>query len=341
MQNTIVDKNWKSLIKPSKLSIESSEDKSAFTLVAEPLEKGYALTIGNSLRRILLSSIRGAAITAIQIDGVLHEFSSIKGVREDVTDIVLNIKSLPIKIMSDGPKKLILDATGPGEIKAKDIQPNSEVTILNPDLVICHLDENTKFHMELIANTGKGYCPAEKNKTDDSPLGLIAIDSLFSPVKKVSYTVENAREGKSLDYDKLVMKVETDGSVSAEDAVAYAARIFQDQLSLFVNFDEPVEIEQKPKTVEVEFNKNLLRKVDELELSVRSMNCLKNDNIIYIGDLVQKTEPEMLRTPNFGRKSLNEIKEVLNAMSLYLGMEIPNWPPENIAELSKKIEDNT
>ena len=341
MEKKIIDKNWKSLIKPSKLSIENSEDKSGFTLVAEPLEKGYALTIGNCLRRILLSSIQGAAITAIQIDGVLHEFSSIKGVREDVTDIVLNLKSLPLKIMSDGPKKLILDVTGPGEIKAKDIQPNSEVDILNPDLVICHLDENTKFHMELIANTGKGYCPSERNKMDDSPLGLIAIDSLFSPVKKVSYKVENAREGKSLDYDKLAMVVETDGSVPAEDAVAYAARIFQEQLSLFINFEEPKVVEKKPQITEPEFNKNLLKKVDELELSVRSMNCLKNDNIVYIGDLVQKTEPEMLRTPNFGRKSLNEIKEVLNSMSLYLGMEIPNWPPDNIVELSKKLEDNS
>ena len=181
---------------------------------------------------------------------------------------------------------------------------------------------------------------AEKNKSDDAPLGLIAIDSLFSPVKKVSFTVENAREGKSLDYDKLVMNVETDGSISAEDAVAYGARIFQDQLSLFINFEEPKEIEKKPQVVEPAFNKNLLKKVDELELSVRSMNCLKNDNIIYIGDLVQKTEPEMLRTPNFGRKSLNEIKEVLNSMSLYLGMEIPNWPPDNISELSKKLEEN-
>jgi len=340
MENTIIDKNWKSLIKPSRLNIKNNDDKSIETVVAEPLEKGYALTIGNSLRRILLSSIQGSAVTAIQIDGVLHEFSSIKGVREDVTDIVLNVKALSLKIMSDGPKKLILDIEGPGEIKAKDIQANSEVSILNPDLVICHLDEKTKFHMELIANTGKGYTPSEKNKMDDAPLGLIAIDSLFSPVKKVSYTVENAREGKSLDYDKLVMVVETDGSVAADDAVAYAARIFQDQLSFFINFDEPREIERKPQAAEPEFNKNLLRKVDELELSVRSMNCLKNDNIIYIGDLVQKTEPEMLRTPNFGRKSLNEIKEILNSMSLYLGMEIPNWPPENIAELTKKLEEN-
>ena len=340
MENTIIDKNWKSLIKPRKLNVKSNEDKSITTAIAEPLEKGYALTIGNSLRRILLSSIQGSAVTALQIDGVLHEFSSIKGVREDVTDIVLNVKSLSLKVMSDGPKKLILDVTGPGEIKARDIQPNSEVLILNPDLVLCHLDENTKFHMELIANTGKGYRPAEKNKVEDSPLGLITIDALFSPVKKVSYSIENAREGKSLDYDRLIMNIETDGSVTAEDALAYAARIYQDQLSLFINFDEPKVIEKKTKVAEPEFNKNLLKKVDELELSVRSMNCLKNDNIIYIGDLVQKTEPEMLRTPNFGRKSLNEIKEVLNSMSLYLGMEIPNWPPDNIAELSKKLEEN-
>ena len=341
MQNTIINDNWKNLIKPNKLNIQNSDDKSITTVIAEPLEKGYALTIGNSLRRILLSSIQGSAITGIQIDGVLHEFSSIKGVREDVTDIVLNVKLLSIQVMSDVPKKLILDVKGPGEIKAKDIQLNPDVKILNEDLVLCNLDENTIFHMELIASRGKGYSPAERNKNEDAPLGLIAIDSLFSPVKKVSYTIENAREGKSLDYDKLVMKVETDGSISAEDAVAYAARIFQDQLSLFVNFDEPAEIEKKPQTTELEFNKNLLKKVDELELSVRSMNCLKNDNIIYIGDLVQKSESEMLRTPNFGRKSLNEIKEVLNSMSLFLGMEIPNWPPENIIELSKKLEDNT
>ena len=332
-------KNWKSMIKPGKLDVQLSEDLSFAKIIAEPLEKGYGLTLGNSLRRILLSSIQGSAITAIQIDGVLHEFSTIKGVREDVTDIVLNVKSLFLKLMSEGSKKLILDAQGPGEVKAKDIQPNSEVEILNPELVICHLDENTKFHMELIANSGKGYQPSEKNKMEDAPLGLIAIDSLFSPVKKVSYTIENAREGKSLDYDKLVMKVETDGSVFAEDAVAYAARIFQEQLSMFVNFDEPTEEVKKPQIIEPAFNKNLLKKVDELELSVRSMNCLKNDNIIYIGDLVQKSEGEMLRTPNFGRKSLNEIKEVLTSMSLYLGMEIPNWPPENIAEMSKKLEE--
>ena len=341
MENTEVNtKNWKTLIKPGKLDVNLSDDKSYAKIVAEPLEKGYGLTLGNSLRRILLSSIRGTAVTAIQIDGVLHEFTSIKGVREDVTDIVLNVKSLALKSNSEGPKKLILDAKGPGVIKASNITPINEIEILNPDLVICNLDENTNFHMEMTVGNGKGYVSADLNKPEEPPLGLIPIDALFSPVKKVSYSVSTAREGKALDYDKLIMEVETNGSISAEDALAYSARIFQDQLAMFVNFDEPQEtiISEAPK--EPEFNRNLLRKVDELELSVRSMNCLKNDNIIYIGDLVQKSEGEMLRTPNFGRKSLNEIKEILNGMSLYLGMEIPNWPPENIAELSKKLEES-
>ena len=340
MQKIANDKNWKALIKPSKVDVKTHDSKSIATITAEPLEKGYGLTIGNSLRRIMLSSIRGSAVTAIQIDGVLHEFSSIKGVREDVTDIVLNVKSLALKSHSEGPKKLILDASGPGEIKANKILENPDIEILNPDFTICNLDEGTKFHMELTVNSGKGYVPANLNKIKDPPLGLIAIDSLFSPVKKVSYSVSTAREGKALDYDKLTLEIETNGSIAADDALAYAARIFQDQLSMFINFDEPKETIPQQKPVEPEFNKNLLKKVDELELSVRSMNCLKNDNIIYIGDLVQKTEGEMLRTPNFGRKSLNEIKEVLGSMSLYLGMEVPNWPPENIAELSQKLEEN-
>ncbi len=340
MENLEINsKNWKALIKPSKLDIKLSDDKSYAKIIAEPLEKGYGLTLGNSLRRILLSSIRGTAVTSIQIDGVLHEFTSIKGIREDVTDIVLNVKSLALKSSSQANKKLILDAKGPGVIKASNITPLADVEILNPDLVICNLDENTNFHMEMNVSSGKGYVPAVLNKPEEPPLGLIPIDSLFSPVKKVSYSISTAREGKALDYDKLTMEVETNGSISAEDAVAYSARIFQDQLSMFVNFDEPAEVVVREKPTEPEFNKNLLRKVDELELSVRSMNCLKNDNIIYIGDLVQKSEGEMLRTPNFGRKSLNEIKEVLTGMSLYLGMEIPNWPPENIVELSKKLEE--
>ena len=340
MENTEVNiKNWKSLIKPAKLDVQLSEDKSFAKIVAEPLEKGYGLTLGNSLRRILLSSIRGTAVTSIQIDGVLHEFTSIKGIREDVTDIVLNVKSLALKSSSETSKKLILDAKGPGEIKASNITPVTDIEILNPDLVICNLDEKTNFHMEMTVNSGKGYVPASMNKPEDPPLGLIAIDSLFSPVKKVSYSVSTAREGKALDYDKLTMEIETNGSISAEDAVAYSARIFQDQLNMFVNFEEPKEVVVRDKPSEPDFNKNLLRKVDELELSVRSMNCLKNDNIIYIGDLVQKSEGEMLRTPNFGRKSLNEIKEVLKMMSLELGMDVEGWPPENIEELAKKHED--
>jgi len=297
MESTEVNtKNWKSMIKPSKLDIKLSDDKSYAKIVAEPLEKGYGLTLGNSLRRILLSSIRGAAVTSIQIDGVLHEFTSIKGIREDVTDIVLNIKSLALKSSSAGIKKLILDAKGPGEIKASNITPVTDIEILNPDLVICNLDENTNFHLEMNVNTGKGYTPAELNKPEDPPLGLIPIDSLFSPVKKASYSVSTAREGKALDYDKLIMEVETNGSISAEDAIAYSARIFQDQLGMFINFDEPQEVIVREKPSEPEFNKNLLRKVDELELSVRSMNCLKNDNIIYIGDLVQKSEGEMTKS---------------------------------------------
>ena len=332
-------KNWKSLIKPGRLDVQLSDDKSYAKIIAEPLEKGYGLTLGNSLRRLLLSSIRGTAVTAIQIDGVLHEFTSIKGIREDVTDIVLNVKSLALKSSSESAKKLILNAKGPGEIKASNITPINDVEILNPDLVICNLDENTNFHMEMTVGTGKGYVPAVMNKPEEPPLGLIPIDSLFSPSKKASYSVSTAREGKALDYDKLTMEVETNGSISAEDAVAYSAKIFQDQLNMFVNFDEPQEVVVHEQPAEPKFNKNLLRKVDELELSVRSMNCLKNDNIIYIGDLVQKSEGEMLRTPNFGRKSLNEIKEVLTGMSLYLGMEIPNWPPDNIAEMSKKLEE--
>ena len=335
----MIDKNWKELIKPSKIDIQASEDKKFAKIVVEPLERGFALTLGNALRRVLLSSIQGTAVTAIQIDGVLHEYSSINGVREDVTDIVLNIKSLSLKLNTNGPKKLILDAKGPGEITAKMINPNPDIEILNPDQVICNLDENSKVYMEFVVNTGKGYVSAGKNREKDSPLGLIPIDSVYSPVKRVSYNVSNTREGLSIDYDKLTMEIETNGSVASDDCLAFAARILQDQLSLFVNFDEPKEVVVQPTQSEPEFNKNLLRRVDELELSVRSMNCLKNDNIIYIGDLVQKTEGEMLRTPNFGRKSLNEIKEVISGMSLYLGIEIPNWPPENISELSKKLED--
>ncbi|MEX1147467.1 MAG: DNA-directed RNA polymerase subunit alpha [Sphingomonadales bacterium] len=336
----MIQKNWLELIKPNKLDIQAaSGDPRRATIVAEPLERGFGMTLGNALRRTLLSSLQGAAVTAIQIDGVLHEFSSIPGVREDVTDIVLNIKNLAIKLHSEGPKRLVLQADGPGEVTAGQIREVADVEILNPELVLCTLDEAAHFKLELTVDTGKGYVAADRNRPEDAPIGLIPVDALYSPVRKVSYKVENTRKGQVLDYDKLTMALETDGTVTPDDAVAYAARILQDQFQLFINFEEPRERSAEVHREESEFNENLLRKVDELELSVRSANCLKNDNIIYIGDLVQKTEAEMLRTPNFGRKSLNEIKEVLSEMGLTLNTDIPNWPPENIEELAKKAAE--
>jgi DNA-directed RNA polymerase subunit alpha len=336
-----IQKNWQELIKPNKLEITTGADARRFaTVVAEPLERGFGLTLGNALRRVLLSSLQGAAVKAVQIDGVLHEFSSIAGVREDVTDIVLNIKEIALKMQGEGPKRMVVRKSGPGVVKAGDIQTVSDIEILNPDLVLCTLDEGAEIRMEFTVDTGKGYVTADRNRPEDAPIGLIPVDSLYSPVKKVSYRVENTREGQVLDYDKLTMTVETDGSIRAEDAVAYAARILQDQLAVFVNFEEPAKVIAEVTIPELAFNPALLKKVDELELSVRSANCLKNDNIVYIGDLIQKTEAEMLRTPNFGRKSLNEIKEVLAQMGLHLGMEVPNWPPENIDELAKRYEDH-
>jgi DNA-directed RNA polymerase subunit alpha len=336
-----IQKNWQELIRPNKLEVTSGEDpRRVATVVAEPLERGFGLTLGNSLRRVLLSSLQGAAITSVHIDGVLHEFSSIPGVREDVTDMVLNIKDIAIKMQGEGPKRMVLKKQGPGAVLAGDIATVGDVQVLNPDLVICTLDEGAEIRMEFTVNTGKGYVPAERNRAEDAPIGLIPVDSLYSPVKKVSYRVENTREGQILDYDKLTLTVETNGSITAEDAVAYSARILQDQLNVFVNFEEPKREETAPSIPELAFNPALLKKVDELELSVRSANCLKNDNIVYIGDLIQKTEAEMLRTPNFGRKSLNEIKEVLAQMGLHLGMEVQGWPPENIEELAKRFEEH-
>jgi DNA-directed RNA polymerase subunit alpha len=239
----------------------------------------------------------------------------------------------------DGPKRMRLRAQGPGEVKAGQIEAGHDIEILNPDLVLCTLDQGATLNIEFTVNNGKGYIAAAQNRPEDAPIGLIPVDAIFSPVRKVSYKVENSRVGQVTDYDKLSMQVETNGAVTPEDSLAIAARILQEQLQLFINFEEPSAASEEAKSVEPPFNKNLLRKVDELELSVRSANCLKNDNIVYIGDLVQKTEAEMLRTPNFGRKSLNEIKEVLAQMGLHLGMEIPNWPPENIEELAKRLDE--
>jgi DNA-directed RNA polymerase subunit alpha len=335
----VIQKNWQELIKPEKLNVEPGEDaKRKSTVVAEPLERGYGLTLGNALRRVLLSSLHGAAVTSVQIDGVLHEFSSIPGVREDITDIVLNIKQLAVRLHSENPRRVMLRATGPREVTAADIETGADVEIMNPDLTICHLDEGARLTMEMTIEGGKGYVPADLLRSEDSPIGLIPVDAVFSPVKQVAYRVENTREGQILDYDKLIMDIETDGTIRPDDALAYAARILQDQLQLFINFEEPKVEHAFAEPDQPSFNRNLLRKVDELELSVRSANCLKNDNIIYIGDLVQKTEAEMLRTPNFGRKSLNEIKEVLTQMGLHLGMEVAEWPPDNIEDMAKQLE---
>jgi DNA-directed RNA polymerase subunit alpha len=337
----VIQKNWQELIKPNKLEVAPGDDpKRVATVVAEPLERGFGTTLGNSLRRVLLSSLQGAAVTSIHIDGVLHEFSSIPGVREDVTDIVLNVKNVAIRMQGEGAKRMTLRKTGPGVLTAGDINTVGDVQILNPELVLCTLDEGAEIRMEFTVDMGKGYVPAERNRAEDAPIGMIPVDSLYSPVKKVSYRIENTREGQILDYDKLIMTVETNGSISPEDAVAYAARILQDQLQVFVNFEEPRKEETATAAPQLPFNPALLKKVDELELSVRSANCLKNDNIVYIGDLIQKSEAEMLRTPNFGRKSLNEIKEVLASMGLHLGMDVPGWPPENIEDLAKRFEEH-
>ncbi len=336
----MIHKNWAELIKPALLDVRPGGDPARqATVVAEPLERGFGLTLGNALRRVMMSSLQGAAITSVQIDNVLHEFSSVPGVREDVTDIVLNLKGVRLKMEVEGPKRLSISAKGPGVVKAGDISESNGITVLNRDHVICHLDDGAEVYMELTVSTGKGYAAADKNRPEDAPIGLIPIDAIYSPVKRVSYEVQPTREGQVLDYDKLTMKVETDGSISPDDAVAFAARIIQDQLSIFVNFDEPESAGKQDSDDGLEFNPLLLKKVDELELSVRSANCLKNDNIVYIGDLIQKTEAEMLRTPNFGRKSLNEIKEVLSGMGLHLGMEVEDWPPENIEDLAKRFED--
>jgi len=337
----MIQKNWQELIKPTKLDIVPGNDPARVaSVVAEPLERGYGLTLGNALRRVLLSSLQGAAVTAIQIDGVLHEFSSVPGVREDVTDMVLNVKEISVRMDEEGPKRLTLSKKGPGAVLASDIEVSGDIEILNPELVLCHLDDGAEINMEFTVETGKGYVPADRNRPEDAPIGFVSVDALFSPIKRVSYKVENTREGQVLDYDKLNLTVETDGSISPEDAVAFAARILQDQLNVFVNFEEPEKEVVEDSTPELAFNPALLKKVDELELSVRSANCLKNDNIVYIGDLIQKSEAEMLRTPNFGRKSLNEIKEVLAQMGLHLGMDVANWPPENIEDLAKRFEDH-
>ncbi|HTN44122.1 MAG TPA: DNA-directed RNA polymerase subunit alpha [Nitrospiria bacterium] len=313
---------------PKKMEIETETLTGTYgKFFAEPFERGFGTTIGNSLRRILLSSIAGAAVTSVKIEGVLHEFSTIPGVKEDVTDIILNVKNLRFKLYTDRPKTVRLKKKGPGEARAKDIIHDADVEVLNPELHIATLDKEANLDMEFVIRIGSGYVPADRNKEEGMPIGVIPVDSIFSPIKKVNFTVENARVGRITDYDKLIMEIWTDGGVKPDDALAYAAKILKDHLAIFINFDESVEPVHEPvDDKKTDFNKNLLRSVHELELSVRAANCLKNASIKTIGDLVQKTESEMLRTKNFGRKSLNEIKEILSGMGLSLGMKVDYQP---------------
>jgi DNA-directed RNA polymerase subunit alpha len=330
-------RNWETLIKPKAFEVEEETLTSTYARFhVEPFERGFGITVGNSLRRILLSSLQGSAIMSVSIKGVLHEFSTLPGVREDVTDIILNIKEILVKMHSPGPEILRLKVTKAGEVKAGDMDPNPNVEILNPDHHLATLSADGELQIEMVVKWGRGYVPAERNREEGQPIGTIPIDALFSPIRRVNYNVTHTRVGQLTDYDRLTLEVWTNGSVSPRDAVAFAAKILKEQLVVFINFDEDEAI---PKLLPIEektkLNENLFRSVDELELSVRSANCLKNAEIRYIGDLVQKTEAEMLKTKNFGRKSLNEIKEILTEMGLGLGMKLDGWPP---SELTAKME---
>jgi len=336
----MIEQNWRDLIRPKQLEIEDGEVTDTYgKFTCEPLERGFGLTLGNSLRRVLLSSLQGAAITSAKIKGVLHEFSTVPGVKEEITDVVLNLKSTLIKSHAEGPKTVWIRKKGPCDVKAGDIEADGTIEILNPDLHIATIAEEAELEMELTVKTGRGYVIAERNKDEEHTIGDIPIDAIFSPVRKVNYNVTNARVGQQTDYDKLMLEIWTDGSVRPDDALAYAAKILKGQLSIFINFDELPE-EEAPAEVEEgeKLNENLFRSVDELELSVRSANCLQNANIKYIGELVQRTEAEMLKTKNFGRKSLNEIKEILAGMGLSLGMKLETFPSRKDIEKLKEKE---
>lgn len=335
-------KNWSELIKPK--SLQADKDTLTPTygkFSAEPFERGFGTTLGNALRRVLLSSLQGAAIASVRIKGVLHEFSTIPGVTEDVTDIILNLKGVLIKLEGDGPRNVRIVKKGAGLIRAGDIVTDSHVKILNPDHHIATCGKEADVEMEMVVAMGKGYVPAERNRNERAPVGEIPIDALFSPIQRVNFTVSNARVENVTDYDKLVMEIWTDGSVSPDDALAYAAKIIKDQVQLFINFEEGISVAGPVAEGSSEPpNANLYRPVEELELSVRSANCLKNANIRLIGELVQKSEAEMLKTQNFGRKSLNEIKDILAEMGLGLGMSLENFPdPEYLKMLQKSEEE--
>jgi DNA-directed RNA polymerase subunit alpha len=328
MNTNITTRNWRDLIRPRGIQVEQETLTDFYgKFTCEPLERGYGITLGNSLRRVLLSSLQGAAITAVKIEGALHEFTTISDVVEDVTDIILNLKEVVLKAASAKSYTVRIDKEGPGPVYARDISLVDGLQVLNPDHLIATLDKKGPLAMELSVGVGRGYVPAEKNKTPTMPIGMIPIDALFSPIRKVNYTITNARVGQATDYDKLTLEVWTNGSVKPHDAVAYAAKILKEQLTIFINFEETDESAYQAASQEEEpLNENLFRSVDELELSVRSANCLQNANITLIGELVQRTEQDMLKTKNFGRKSLKEIKEILANMGLSLGMKIDSWP---------------
>jgi len=333
--DAVAQNNWRELITPRRLEVdEKSLTPTYGKFYGEPFERGYGTTVGNALRRVLLSSLQGAAIVAVRIKGVLHEFSTIPGVREDVTDIVLNLKEVRVKLHDGVPEETArIQARGERDLTAADIQAGPRVEILNPHQHIANLAKDSELDVELVIRMGRGYVPAERNKREEDPAGTIPIDAIFSPILKVNFTVTNARVGQRTDYDRLTLEVHTDGSVRPEDAVGYAARILQQQLAIFVNFEEEPSTRSEERA-EVPHNENLYRPVDDLELSVRSANCLQNADIKYIGELVQRTEQEMLKTKNFGRKSLNEIKEFLQEMGLSLGMKLENFPARD--ELDKR-----
>jgi DNA-directed RNA polymerase subunit alpha len=334
-------KNWRELIRPRRIELDQESNTGSFgKFVCEPLERGFGITIGNSLRRILLSSLQGTAIVSVNFGGVSHEFSTIPGVLEDVTDIILNLKEIKLK-MSDAEEAVIhLYKEGEGAVTAGDIEAQNVVEILNPDQHIATLNKEAKLEMEMVVRTGKGYVPAERNQSKELPIGVIPIDAVFSPIHKVNYVVTNARVGQITDYDKLTLEIWTDGSITPEDAVAFAAKILKEQMTPFINFEEePEPVEEEEEEVEESLNENLFRPVSELELSVRSANCLKNANISLIGELVQKTEAEMLKTKNFGRKSLNEIKAILEEMGLHLGMKLDSFPATIIPSGDEEEED--
>jgi DNA-directed RNA polymerase subunit alpha len=340
MQQEVIARNWRELIRPRRLELEQEEEEQHYgRFWCEPLERGFGLTLGNALRRVLLSSLQGAAITNVKVNGVLHEFSTIPGVEEDASDIILNLKEVRLRMHVEGPRLLRLHKKGPGVITAGDFESEDGVIeVLNPELKIATLSPEADVEMEVTVNLGKGYVLAERNKTEEMPIGTVPIDSIFSPVTKVNYTVTPARVGRQTDFDRLNLDVWTDGAVAPADAVAFAAKILKEQLSIFINFDEPDELPAPVSDEPAPLNPNLFKSVDELELSVRSANCLQNANIRYIGELVQRTEAEMLKTKNFGRKSLNEIKEILQSMGLSLGMTLDNFPSRKDIEKMRERE---